>query len=103
MAPTPNSPPRLIGSFSCRLRIPRKTVKLDLVAGNHMYLGNGDGTFRSAGAISLLAGSIATAAADVNHDGKLDLLLLTSPEGDRATTSCRYFLEMAPEALRPAS
>jgi hypothetical protein len=57
-----------------------------------MYLGNGDGTFRSAGAISLLAGSIALAAADVNHDGKLDLLLLTTPEGDEGNNELQVLL-----------
>jgi hypothetical protein len=66
--------------------------KLDLIAGNHMYLGHGDGTFRSAGAISLLAGSIASAAADVNHDGKLDLLLLTTPEGDAGNNELQVLL-----------
>jgi hypothetical protein len=63
--------PQLLGDFN-------GDGKLDLIAGNHMYLGNGDGTFHSAGAISLLAGSVAAAAADVNHDGKLDLVILTA-------------------------
>ena len=57
-----------------------------------MYLGHGDGTFRSAGAISLLAGSVASAAADVNHDGKLDLLLLTAPEGDEGDNELQVLL-----------
>ncbi len=63
--------PTLLGDFN-------GDGKLDLIAGNHIYLGRGDGTFHSAGAISLLAGSVATAAADVNHDGKLDLVILTA-------------------------
>ncbi len=57
-----------------------------------MYLGNGDGTFRSAGAISLLAGSVAAAAADVNHDGKLDLLVLTAPQGEYGNNSLQVLL-----------
>jgi hypothetical protein len=63
--------PQLLGDFN-------GDGKLDLIAGNHMYLGHGDGTFGSAGTISVPADSIAMAAADVNHDGKADLLILTA-------------------------
>ena len=74
--------------------------KLDLIAGNQMYFGNGDGTFGSGGAISLPAGTLATAAADVNHDGKI--YLLSSPPRRRCgqRTRYRYFLETETEAFR---
>jgi len=51
--------------------------KLDLIAGNHIYFGRGDGTFGSARAVPLPADLVTIAAADVNHDGKTDLLILT--------------------------
>jgi hypothetical protein len=63
--------PQLLGDFN-------GDGKLDLVAGNHMYLGNGNGTFHSAGAISIPAGAIGVTAADLNHDGKTDLLMATA-------------------------
>jgi FG-GAP-like repeat/Bacterial Ig domain/FG-GAP repeat len=72
LAASISASPQLLGDFN-------GDGKLDLIAGNHMYLGNGNGTFRSAGAIALLATSTNIAAADVNHDGKLDLLMLTAP------------------------
>ena len=65
-----SSSPQLLGDFN-------GDGKLDLIAGNHMYLGNGDGTFRSAGVISIPGDTISIDAADVNHDGKTDLLILT--------------------------
>ncbi len=74
--------PGLLGDFN-------GDGKLDLIAGNHMYLGHGDGTFHSAGAISIPGDSISVAAADVNHDGKTDLLVLTYNGGpsDQPTSS----------------
>jgi FG-GAP-like repeat/Bacterial Ig domain len=74
--------PQLLGDFN-------GDGKLDLIAGNHMYLGHGDGTFSKAGLISIPGDSISVAAADVNHDGKTDLLVLTYNGGpsDQPTSS----------------
>src|SRR5258708_3238165 len=60
--------------------------KLDLVAANEAFQGqsslsllsgNGDGTFKTATTINLNALPIAVAAADINGDGKTDLVVLT--------------------------
>jgi hypothetical protein len=82
LAASISASPQLLGDFN-------GDGKLDLVAGNHMYLGNGDGTFHSAGLISIPGDSISVAAADVNHDGKTDLLVLTYNGGppDEPTSS----------------
>ena len=42
-----------------------------------VLFGNGNGTFQPAGCNSGASGSIALAAADVNHDGKPDLMVVT--------------------------
>ena len=88
--------PQLLGDFN-------GDGKLDLIAGDHMYLGHGDGTFRSAGAISVLAGSVAAAAADVNHDGKLDLLVLTAPQGEYGNNSLQVLLGNGDGTFRTGS
>jgi len=54
------------------------------------YLGNGDGTFRSAGSVSIIdsAGDITRVfAADFNRDGKLDVLLYDTSNGYWTTQS----------------
>jgi FG-GAP-like repeat/Bacterial Ig domain len=70
LAASISASPQLLGDFN-------GDGKLDLIAGNQMYLGKGDGTFNKAGAISVSGGIMSIAAADVNHDGKTDLLVLT--------------------------
>lgn len=45
--------------------------KLDLLVGNHVYLGNGDGTFHILGGHSVIGG-FSVAVGDFNGDGKLD-------------------------------
>ncbi|HEY7154254.1 MAG TPA: FG-GAP-like repeat-containing protein [Gemmataceae bacterium] len=60
--------------------------KLDLVTANHsntsnsvsMLLGNGDGTFQTARSFAAGTGPTSATASDVNGDGKLDLVVLSS-------------------------
>jgi FG-GAP-like repeat/Bacterial Ig domain len=70
LATSLSASPQLLGDFN-------GDGKLDLIAGNHVYLGHGDGTFSKADAISVPGGVMSVAAADVDHDGKTDLLVLT--------------------------
>jgi len=68
----------------------RSTGHLDLIAidpnnGLDVFLGNGDGTFvapTAAVAIPSPGGSNSEAAWDVNHDGKLDLVVASENSGD---------------------
>ena len=85
LAASISASPQLLGDFN-------GDGKLDLIAGNYMYLGNGNGTFRSAGVIALLATSTNIAAADVNRDGKLDLLMLTAPYDDEYDSHLQVLL-----------
>jgi hypothetical protein len=56
-----------------------------------VYRGNGDGTFASPTTLSLPFIPIEMIAADVNHDGKMDLVLLNEPGGNQASTIMTFF------------
>jgi len=65
--------------------------KLDLIAGNQLFNGNGDGTFTGVGVPS--SNLDAVLAGDFNGDGKLDLI---SVSGN--TPDIRILLQLAPPA-----
>lgn len=56
----------------------------------YIYLGNGNGTFQTpvAHALSYSPGGIV--AADVNHDGKMDVVLLNEPGGSQTSSVATY-------------
>jgi hypothetical protein len=69
-----------VGDFNGdgKLDLVVQTFSLGEVVGFSTYLGNGDGTFRAPINSTVQYIYPAMAAADVNHDGKLDLLVITA-------------------------
>ena len=69
----------------------------------YLYFGNGDGTFRAR--VTHYTGTEpveALAAADVNHDGKTDLLVLTASDADgRGSTNLEVFFANADGVSAP--
>ena len=66
--------------------------KLDLVAGNQLFYGNGNGTFTGVGTPSSNLDAVLTG--DFNGDGKLDLVALSAATGN--TLDIRLLLQVAP-------
>jgi hypothetical protein len=56
----------------------------------YVYLGNGNGTFQAPIAQGVPFSPSGIVAADVNHDGKMDLVLLNAPGGNSASTVVSY-------------